>query len=117
MPVRWQSSLAKADVNHTSRSVTRVLGKPWCFHTCSVKRCATSSAVQEVVVGAKWTILDRRSTKTIMASWFLRVLGSWVMRSMLTLSHRLPGIGRGSSRPCGCLLEGLLRWQSPHDVT
>jgi hypothetical protein len=54
--------------------------------------------VMIILVGANFSNLDNRLTTTRMASILLH-LGSWVMKSMETLSHGSFGIGRGLHRP------------------
>src|SRR3954452_16897363 len=104
-------------VNLASRSETMDCGKPWSLKMWSKKRQAVSGAVAVVRVGTKWTILEKVSTKTTMASKPALVTGSWVMKSMETCSHGALGMGRGWRRPAGTCWLALIRWQESQDFT
>src|SRR3954447_16109041 len=82
-------------VNLASRSEMIEVGRPWSQKMWSKNIFAVSGAVAVVHVGTRWTILEKVSTKTTMASKPDLVRGSCVMKSMETYSQGCAGIGRG----------------------
>src|SRR3954451_8794246 len=82
-------------VNLASWSETMDVGRPWRRKTWSKKIFAVSGAVAVVHVGMRWTIFEKVSTKTMMASKPDLVRGSCVMKSIETCSQGCDGIGRG----------------------
>src|SRR3954454_18637096 len=89
----------------------------WRWKTWSKKIFAVSGAVAVVRVGTRWTILEKVSTKTRMASKPDLVRGSCVMKSIETRSQGCDGIGRGWRRPAGDCWLALILWQESHDFT
>eukprot|EP00983_Pelagomonas_calceolata_P084512 1156371-Pelagomonas_calceolata.AAC.2 len=77
-------------VNRGSLSVMSFLGSPNRETFLSRKSDAAPVELTSVVVGAKRTYLESLSTKTMIASWPLGVLGRCVIRSIVTCSQRLP---------------------------
>ncbi|GLI70065.1 hypothetical protein VaNZ11_014836 [Volvox africanus] len=105
---RRNISFQKLLVKRGSRSEIMFFGRPCCRNTVATKRRANSSAPAVVCVGAKCVILLSRSTNTTIASCPLRVVGSWVIKSIDMLSHTEAGMGSGCSKPPGLVLVGLL---------
>src|SRR3954471_935352 len=104
-------------VNLASRSETMDVGRPWRWKMLSKKILAVSGAVAVVREGTRWTILEKVSTKTTMASKPDLVQGSCMMKSMETCSQGCDGIGRGCRRPAGDCWLALILWQESHDFT
>src|SRR3954451_1830962 len=104
-------------VNLGSRSEMIEVGRPWSRKTLSKKILAVSGAVAVVREGTRWTILEKVSTKTTMASKPDLVRGSCVMKSMETCSQGCDGMGSGWRRPAGACWLALILWQESHDFT
>src|SRR3954465_15492837 len=92
-------------------------GKPKCRKTCWKKRSATSGAVTVVTVGIALIVFDSLSMTTKIASCPFLVGGNWVMKSIVTTSHFLSGIGRGYNIPAAFWYDGLFLWHSSHEFT
>ena len=101
-------------VNFESQSDTITLGSPWFRKIVIKKNFATSRAVADICIGWQCALLESRSTNTTMASCPCLVKGNCTIKSMVTSSHLLPGVGRGCSNPAGIWLFGLFLWQMSH---
>src|SRR4051794_25972025 len=117
VPMVWNKLCQNWLVNLASRSEMMEEGRPWSLNTWSKKICAVSGAVVVVREGTRWTILEKVSTKTTMASNPDLVRGNWVMKSMETCSHGWDGMGSGWRRPAGDCWLALMHWQESHDLT
>lgn len=72
-------------------------GSPSCWNISRNKTSVTSRADSVHFVAGKWTRLEKRSTKVIMASKLRAVLGKCVMKSILMnpiVSWAVPVVGR-----------------------
>src|SRR3954471_20233398 len=117
VPKVWKRLCQNLLVNLASRSETMEVGRPWRRKTWSKKIFVVSGAVAVVHVGTRWTILEKVSTKTMMASKPDLVRGSCVMKSIETCSQGCDGIGRGWRRPAGDCWLALILWQESRNFT
>ena len=99
VPSFFHKVLQKFPMNLVSRSDTILLGKPWSLTTSLKNKFAIWVASLVFWHGMKCIIFENMSTTTNIESYPLYVIGRTNMKSMLTASHGVSGMGNGWYNP------------------
>jgi hypothetical protein len=71
-------------------------------------------SLRVIFTGIKWVALVSLSTTTMIESCYFLVLGSLLIKSIVTTSHFHSGMGNGCSKLVGCLCSILNFWHAKH---
>jgi hypothetical protein len=114
VPNPLNSPLQNFEVKLESLSDTIVLGIPCNLTIYHMYISTIFVSLYVDFTGIKWASLVRFSTTIIIESCFLTVLGSLVMKSMVTTSHFHSRMGKGYRKPARCLCSSLTFLHSRH---